>query len=311
MSPGPYKMGTIARLSGFSPELLRAWERRHDLLAPERGPGGQRLYGDDDVWVLGRIKALLDEGRSIGEIAQVGRARLLQDRPLGLAGVSAAAAGAAPDRAQTEAWRQRVVEAALALDSQTLKAALDEAFAAAGPERAIHGVIEPAAREIGVLWAEHKCNVASEHLASDLFTHRIRRLLDEAQPVLPSAPRAVAACFPDEPHQLGLLILSWHLSRRGFRVDYLGAALPLSDLAEACAAASPRAVLLSVTHKPMYQKHRKELARLLSRRSFRWPVYIGGQGAPDADPALPRGKTRIVGQDVDLSRTLEAITRTR
>ncbi len=78
MSEGPYKMGTIARLSGFSPELLRAWERRYGLLDPSRGSGGQRLYGDDDLRVLERVRALLSEGRSIGEVAQVGRARLLQ-----------------------------------------------------------------------------------------------------------------------------------------------------------------------------------------------------------------------------------------
>ena len=39
-----YKMGTLAELTGLSPILLRAWERRHDLLCPERTAGGHRLY---------------------------------------------------------------------------------------------------------------------------------------------------------------------------------------------------------------------------------------------------------------------------
>jgi DNA-binding transcriptional MerR regulator len=71
-------MATVSRLTGFKPDLLRAWESRHQLLAPERGPGGQRLYSDKDVAVLHSVRALLAEGRSIGEIALMGRRRLAE-----------------------------------------------------------------------------------------------------------------------------------------------------------------------------------------------------------------------------------------
>jgi len=73
-----YKIATISRLTGFSPMLLRAWETRHQLLDPARGAGGQRLYSDDDVLLLRGVRALLDEGLSIGEIVAGGRARMLR-----------------------------------------------------------------------------------------------------------------------------------------------------------------------------------------------------------------------------------------
>jgi DNA-binding transcriptional MerR regulator len=47
------------------------------LLIPERGPGNQRLYTDADVQVLRAVRVLLDQGRSIGEIALLGRKALL------------------------------------------------------------------------------------------------------------------------------------------------------------------------------------------------------------------------------------------
>lgn len=78
MRRGHHKMATVSRLTGFKPELLRAWEHRHHLLAPERGPGGQRLYTDSDIAILQRVRALLAEGRSIGEIAALGRRQLLE-----------------------------------------------------------------------------------------------------------------------------------------------------------------------------------------------------------------------------------------
>jgi DNA-binding transcriptional MerR regulator len=79
MGRGHLKMATVTRLTGFKPELLRAWESRHQLLAPARGEGGQRLYSDQDVAVLLGVRALIAEGRSIGEIVLLGR-RELADR---------------------------------------------------------------------------------------------------------------------------------------------------------------------------------------------------------------------------------------
>ena len=34
------RIGELSRRTGVSPELLRAWERRYDLLKPTRSAGG-------------------------------------------------------------------------------------------------------------------------------------------------------------------------------------------------------------------------------------------------------------------------------
>lgn len=68
-----YKMSTVSEITGFSPTLLRAWERRYQFLKPSRLPGGHRVYSDDDLDLLKRVKELLESGRSIGEIATMGR----------------------------------------------------------------------------------------------------------------------------------------------------------------------------------------------------------------------------------------------
>ncbi len=280
---GPYKIGTLARLTGFSPALLRVWERRFGLMTPGRGDGRQRVYGDDDLAVLRRVRSLIDQGRTIGEIAAQGRARLLAgpDQDVAAAGDrSATVAGA-------EGLCKLVVEGALALDARRLGTALDEAFATLGAERAVADVIIPAEIQIGDFWEAGRCSVASEHMASSRFMHRLGRLLDAAQPVDESAPRVIAACFPDEYHQIGLLIVSWHLARRGVRVEYLGAAMPLEDLAKACRASRPQALLLSVMRREAFDRQRRAVDRLFAGVPLR--VYIGGQGVPaDARAANSR-----------------------
>ena len=74
-----YKMRNICELTGFSPTLLRAWERRYDFLSPDRLDGGHRVYDADDVQVLLRIKKLLDDGYSVGQAAALGREKLLSE----------------------------------------------------------------------------------------------------------------------------------------------------------------------------------------------------------------------------------------
>jgi methanogenic corrinoid protein MtbC1 len=281
---GPYKIGTLARLTGFSPALLRAWEKRFGLITPERGDGHQRVYGDDDLAVLRRVRTLVDQGRAIGEIAAQGRPRLLagadRDTP-------AAADRSDRSTAGADAFCQRIVAGALALDARTLGTSLDEAFATLGADRAVADVVAPAAIQIGDLWEADRCSIASEHMASSRFLQRLGRLLDSAQPASDTAPRVIAACFPDEHHQLGLLIVAWHLARHGVRVEYLGSAMPLEDLAKACRTSQPRALLLSVMRRSAFDRHQRVLARLFADAPDR--VYVGGQGVPPTARSAVRG----------------------
>lgn len=70
-------MKAISNLTGFSPTLLRAWERRYDFLKPRRLPSGHRIYTENDLVVLKRVKELLEAGHSVGEVSLMGRQGLL------------------------------------------------------------------------------------------------------------------------------------------------------------------------------------------------------------------------------------------
>ncbi|KUG29892.1 transcriptional regulator, merr family [hydrocarbon metagenome] len=61
MEPKTYKIGEAARLCGVKPFVLRFWESEFPGLAPIRTPKGQRLYTDEHVRLITRIKALLHE----------------------------------------------------------------------------------------------------------------------------------------------------------------------------------------------------------------------------------------------------------
>ena len=55
-----YPLRTITRLTGLSPELLRAWERRYNAIRPLRTAGGTRRYTNQDLERLKLLKAVVD-----------------------------------------------------------------------------------------------------------------------------------------------------------------------------------------------------------------------------------------------------------
>jgi DNA-binding transcriptional MerR regulator/methylmalonyl-CoA mutase cobalamin-binding subunit len=271
---------SIARLTGLSPEVLRAWERRYGFLEPVRGPGGHRRYTEDDLTVLRRVVALIAEGRSIGEIALRGRRGLLDDPG---AAPDAELASPAGRTGATARWVEEIVAGALAIDGAPIRNGLNSAFAALDADLVLDQVIRPAALKIGELWAAGRCSVAGEHLASALFARRVRSLLEDAAGrVAPGdeSGRVVCTCLPDELHELGGLVAAWYLARAGAQVTWLGAALPFEDLAVTARRLAPEAIYLSVTRTETFDSYRDELLQLLRQApaGIRW--VLGGQGVP-------------------------------
>jgi len=68
----------LAREAGVNQQTLRYYERRGLLAAPDRSPGGHRLYPPEAVTVLRVIKAAQRLGFTLDEVAdlvQTGRHR--------------------------------------------------------------------------------------------------------------------------------------------------------------------------------------------------------------------------------------------
>jgi DNA-binding transcriptional MerR regulator len=61
-----YKIGEVCRLADVQPYVLRYWETEFPSLAPNKSGGGQRLYTQNEIDVILRIKQLLySEGFTI------------------------------------------------------------------------------------------------------------------------------------------------------------------------------------------------------------------------------------------------------
>jgi len=95
---GLYRIGEVSRLTDLKPFVLRYWETEFPMLEPVKSASGHRLYRQQDVDMVLRIKRLLyDEGFTIAGA----RRHLREQNGAGEADNSAhAASGASEGAAQ-------------------------------------------------------------------------------------------------------------------------------------------------------------------------------------------------------------------
>ena len=138
------------------------------------------------------------------------------------------------------ALRADLGQALLDLDADRADDVLAEAFTLFSVEDVCLQVLQPLLVDIGDRWHAGELSVAEEHYATSFVRARLFGLLQAYQPPHTRGPLVFTACAPDEWHEVGILIVSVFLARRGVSVRYLGPNLPLEGLAAIVAPPSPR-----------------------------------------------------------------------
>ena len=91
-----YRIGEVSRLSELKPFVLRYWETEFPMLEPVKSPSGHRMYRQEDVDMVFKIKRLLyDEGFTIA-----GARRHLRETNGAIGAEAAAHSGASGQQAQ-------------------------------------------------------------------------------------------------------------------------------------------------------------------------------------------------------------------
>lgn len=272
MAERTYRIHVAAELSGVRAELIRAWERRYGLPRPERTPSGYRMYTEQDVALLKRLKQLTEEGVSISEAV-----KLLPQLPVERTEVKEMLAGEV-SATRMEAWRSSVLAAAGAHDQGRVSAVLDQVMGALPPLKAFDDVLAPVQCEVGERWHEGRLTVVQEHLVSQVVRARVVSLL-HAAPENAGARHAVLACFPDEEHEIGLQGTALRLRHSGIRVTLLGQRVPAAELGQLVADLRPDLVGLSAVTNPGEAAFAATLGQLMAALPKGMPVWVGGPAA--------------------------------
>jgi MerR family transcriptional regulator, light-induced transcriptional regulator len=291
-SGGRHPIGVVSERTGLTQEVLRVWERRYGVVAPERGEAGQRLYSDADVERLRLLRRATQGGRSIGSVARLATAELAvvvgEDdaaRARGAAEAEAASqtasqavAQAASQAASQASEVERAVAHARALEGAALEALLRRWSARQGVTAFVDDLVAPFMRRIGDDWHAGRLTPAHEHLATSVVTRVLMGVLSALPPAEGAAAIAVSSPAGDR-HEVGVLLAAVAAAAEGWRVIYLGADLPAADIVAAAVGADAAAVGLSVVYVDSAERVAGELRRIRSGLPASMPLLVGGAGA--------------------------------
>jgi DNA-binding transcriptional MerR regulator/methylmalonyl-CoA mutase cobalamin-binding subunit len=274
---------TVASLTGVNAVTLRAWERRYGLFKPARTAKGHRLYTHEHVELIRRVLTLIERGVPISQARQAmaGEARKVAAEP-----------GTGPWRA----WRERMAAAVTRFDEDALDEVCDEALALHPIERVTRLLFTPLLVDLGERWEKVAGGVAEVQCVAVYLRNSIGARFHHRHRIH-TGPRLLAACAPDEQHEIGLLLFSLAAHDAGLRVVALGANTPLDQLASAAKRTACSAIVLSSSVEPRPEVLGHDLPALV--RAAQVPVFVGGLTAERHRAELIAAGALALGTDID------------
>jgi DNA-binding transcriptional MerR regulator len=266
-----YSLGLVSRLTGLSPHVLRAWERRYGAVEPLRTAGGTRRYRESDLARLRLIQAAVGAGHPIGDVARLDEAELRR-------------------RARVREGDERpalreTLEALDSLDAAEAERLLGIQLAALGPRRFAQSVVLPLLAEVGSRWARRELCVASEHLASVVVRSLLGPLLRRRGGA--PTPALLFTTLTGDHHELAVLVAAVIATDLGANAVYLGPDLPPAEVALAVEKTDAAAVVVGVSRFNGSAIRTRSLIELRKILPTSVAIWVGGAGLDGVD--LPKG----------------------
>ncbi len=213
-----FSIKRAVELTGIPAGTLRAWESRYGVGTSQRTDSGYRVYDQEAISEILRMKSLVAAGWTHPEAAKEVLAK------------SSGTTGSDPRTmhepltAQPD-LSQEFLDAARALDEEKLSSILDLVFSRASFESVFDSWLIPTLRTLGNEWVAGRMDIASEHFASNAIMRRLGIAL-EASSLNVSSQKVIIGTPQGSFHEIGALALSIALRRRGLAVIYLGNNVP-------------------------------------------------------------------------------------
>lgn len=272
-----HSVRVVARRTGLSPDVLRAWERRYGVVRPVRSAGGQRHYSDADIERLLLLVEATAAGRPIGQVAPLDMSEL-QELVAADRAASGTADASAGDVAAAERYLHQALGAVERFDAPGLEATLRSAALQLPSDQTLDGVFGPLLTEIGGRWEQGRLPPANEHLATTVIRRVLTWMTDLS--AAPDGARTIVVGTPAmQLHDLGAMLASTVAASHGWRVTFLGPSLPAEELARAARMAQADTIALSIVDPVDSAQVGSELRQLRGALPRSVALVVGGSGA--------------------------------
>jgi len=217
-----FSIKNLENLSGIKAHTLRIWEKRYNLLEPERTYTNIRRYSLDSLRKLLNVTLLYNHGFKISKIAS-----LKQDEIPKL--VRSIALKANSEQVAINAFKLSMIN----FDYELFDTNYEEILQHHDFEYLFMQVFMPLMRELGILWQTGAISPSHEHFITNLVKQKIHlqtELLQKNKFEQSQQPIFVLFLPENEIHELGILYLNYLILSKGYRTIFLGQSLQTTSL---------------------------------------------------------------------------------
>ncbi|PAK53257.1 MerR family transcriptional regulator [Priestia megaterium] len=235
---GKYNIKAISNMVGIQPGTLRAWERRYQILNPVRNDSGHRLYTEEDLRKLKWLTEKVSGGFTISQAVS------LLETESSTVGTFEEEGEGEVDSPQK--IRDELLTMLLSFEEGKAQDLINHAFSLYSVEKVVIDILGSLLVTVGDMWEKGQITSAHEHYTTQVLKTRISMIFYS----LPSnglLPKAIAVCGPNETHEVGLLVFTLFLRRKGFEVIYLGSSIEDKDVELIVKEVDPTFLFMSCT----------------------------------------------------------------
>jgi DNA-binding transcriptional MerR regulator len=217
-----FSIKDLENLSGIKAHTIRIWEKRYNILEPMRTDTNIRYYDLASLQKLLNITLLHDHGYKISKIATFPSEtipKLVQDITSNINSQNHA----------ISAFKMAMIN----FDQELFVNTYNLLIAEKSFREIFYQVFIPLMTELGILWQTDTIAPAHEHFISHLIRQKILIQIEKLQGEKPTKnDRVFVLSLPmNEVHELGLMYINYETLLNGYKTIYLGASMPIDNLA--------------------------------------------------------------------------------
>ena len=214
-----YSIADLEKLSGIKSHTIRIWEKRYNIVSPERTDTNIRAYNDDQLKKILNISFLINNGLKISKIAS-----------LSLDELSTKVISLTSSTDSFEAQINDFVICSLQFDEPLF----DKTYNSLRKNHTLSYIYEnifiPTLRRIGALWSSGELFPAQQHFLSNLIKQKFYHAIEEAESTIKRGKKAYLFLPPWEDHDFALLYSHMVLKENGFDVVNVGKTISFESI---------------------------------------------------------------------------------
>lgn len=302
-----YPIKAVSNLTGLSLHVIRAWEKRYNVVVPERTETNRRLYSETDVEKLKLLSDATRQGYAIGSIASSTIENLksiVAEHEFNNYAKDIIDHSTLTKDLEENIYLEKCFQALKNLNAHELERELYKALVHYPQFKFIDSIIAPLLEKIGDMWETGDIRILHEHISTAIIRKFLTGLIDNNTST-PNAPKILIATPKGQLHELGALIIGVLASSDGWNVIYIGSDLPGEEIAAAIERFNPKIVAVSISYPSddfTLEKEMLKLQKLINTNSI---IIAGGRSASSYADVLNKMGVKIINKTADFREELE------